>query len=241
VHRDTFSRWETGAIEIPTRKLQMFLRLVEVDPRDIPKRPEPLQYDSKGYPVGFDSKRYEESRDWDDEEKALRKIEGDKFESREAERARLRDLSDYEDEEENYGSACNYTPVARFFTPEGLTAVDELRWQTQLFLAWKRDPEGMARRYRLAAARERTGLYPHRQWETSEFVEAVIRQILDLSREMPEDATEPPRLKLTSEQVARYRSDEENEKVWRVVNKRWRSHPEIYPWIYRLAVEPSPV
>lgn len=87
VHRDSFSRWETGATEIPTRKLQLFLRLVDINPQDIPKRPEPRRYDSDGYPVGFDREAYE--LDADAEDAALEIIEGDEFDSRQRERYRL--------------------------------------------------------------------------------------------------------------------------------------------------------
>jgi len=92
VHPDTFGRWETGARAMPARKWQLFVKLIGLPRGSIPKR---LEYDAKGYPVGFDQTPYDEDHtatgDWDleGETAALLKIEGDDYAARARERYRL--------------------------------------------------------------------------------------------------------------------------------------------------------
>lgn len=47
----TFSRWETNAVQIPNRKWNKFLRLVNLTAADIPK---PQEHDAAKYPVNIE-------------------------------------------------------------------------------------------------------------------------------------------------------------------------------------------
>lgn len=101
----TFSRWETGAVEMPRRKWQRFLEITQIEQNELPKR---LKYDSEGYPVGFDQTPYhtdDTERDYILECRALFAIEGEEYAERARERARLRELKYYAEDSEQFKEA----------------------------------------------------------------------------------------------------------------------------------------
>jgi transcriptional regulator with XRE-family HTH domain len=88
VRRRTFSRWETGAISMPNRKWQAFLRLAQIKEREIPQQ---RKYDERGFPIGFNKESYDvdDCTDFMREEAGLREIEGEEHAWRARERYRL--------------------------------------------------------------------------------------------------------------------------------------------------------
>jgi hypothetical protein len=86
VNRVTVTRWENGNVRIPNRKWFAFLKVISMTEAEIPKR---LEYDPKGYPVGFDSSRFEDLEDLNAEEDALKALEGVEHPARQRERLRL--------------------------------------------------------------------------------------------------------------------------------------------------------
>jgi transcriptional regulator with XRE-family HTH domain len=88
VRRRTFSRWETGAVSMPNRKWQAFLKLAQVKEYEIPEQ---RKYDERGFPVGFNIDAYMVEGDFDfvREEAALKALEGAEHKWRARERYRL--------------------------------------------------------------------------------------------------------------------------------------------------------
>ena len=163
VHRDTFSRWETGAQAIPVRKWQWFLKHVAVNPQDIPKRPAERQYNVDGFPVEFIRKHYGEGykhngdEDSAAEEEALTKFEGEEFPVRERERERLlmtkgmpaeaasAYMAEYDEEQRRLASGAQHR-LHEQIHPGDYRTEEAKALENKRMLDWKRDPEEMAAR-----------------------------------------------------------------------------------------------
>lgn len=161
VHRVTFTNWETGRCPMPERKWKKFLKHVAVNPQDIPKR---LKYDAEGFPEGFNYEDYEDN--WEAEQAALRKIEGDEYPARDRERERLqliykseipndevvRHMAEYDEEQRRVGAGLPHRSYDKIH-PRPWRSEEAILSEHKHMLAWQRDPEGMAERIRESQAR----------------------------------------------------------------------------------------
>lgn len=84
VARGTYNAWENGRMAMPKRKFYRFLEDTHTNPKDIP--PPPIEYDEKGYPVGWGTNKFST---YEDEEAALEALEGSQYDARERTRFEL--------------------------------------------------------------------------------------------------------------------------------------------------------
>jgi DNA-binding XRE family transcriptional regulator len=162
VHRVTFTQWETGARAMPTRKWQLFLKCVAINPQDIPKHLAPREYDNMGYPVGFNEADYDVDFTGAALEAALRKIEGNEYEARDRERYRLlmtkfmsddavaSHMANYDEETRRLAAGMPARPYYEVYTDQHDEETRRRLAQEEYerLLSWQRDPEGMAQRMR---------------------------------------------------------------------------------------------
>jgi len=84
VSRATYNAWECGRRQIPKLKFNRLLYRNHILQKDIP--PPPLEYREDGFPVGWDSDKFDSM---EDEDTALEALEGPQFEVRTRKRYEL--------------------------------------------------------------------------------------------------------------------------------------------------------